>query len=225
MARNRTRKPGSLFQTSVGILIAALTTAGAAAVWRISVAGGKAAEEDAQGLMAALRASNAAMTVSTTLSNNLSLFIEYRQHLAAAALLEKEAASASDPVRRSSLRRDALRERNRAATARTYVDPDYLAVDASDGREYFDGNRYWEARLASEASFEPLDEKPFFDRADRLRGKARSLAGVSAGLGVALFLLVAASVGRGRTRFYLAGAGTLIFFLSSAAAVLIEIYR
>ena len=127
--------------------------------------------------------------------------------------------------RRSLLRESARLERNLAATKRKYIDADYLEFDPSDGREYFDGNRYWEAQLASERAVKPLDEKPFFDRADRLRKKSRELAAVTAALGATLFLFVAAAVARRRLRYYFAAAATLVFVLSSTAAVLVEVYH
>ncbi len=221
--RGNVRKRRGLFQSSVTILIAAVTAFGAIVAWRISQASARADAADTDGLAAALNSANAAIAVSTYLSNNLNFFVSYRQHLAAADLLEKQAAA--DPVRRATLREAALDERNLAATARGYVDSDYLELDPATGTESFNGNRYWAAQMASEAALRPLDEKPFFAAADALRTKARSLAALTVVLGAAVFLLVAATVFQRRIRYLLAGLGTLAFVLSCAAVVLTEIGR
>jgi len=225
MAERNPTKPRARFKAAVSVLIAAVTVVGAFIAWRVSVAAGRADSADAEGLEAALNSANASISVSTYLSNNLNFFIAYRQHLLAAELLDKQAQVSSSAARRSLLRESARLERNLAATKRNYIDADYLEFDPSDGREYFDGNRYWEAQLASERALKPLDEKPFFDRADRLRKKSRELAGVTVALGAALFLFVAAAVARRRLRYYFAAAATLIFALSCTAAVLVEIYH
>jgi hypothetical protein len=224
MAERNTKKPRTRFKTGVSILIAAVTVAGAFITWRISAAGGKAEAADAQGLTAALNSANTAIAVSTYLSNNLNFYISYRQHLAAADLLEKQA-RVSGGAKRSSLIEAARRERNMAATSRGYVDADYLEFDPSDGREYFNGNRYWEAQMASERALKPLDEKPFFESADRMRKKARKLVDVTIALSVALFLFVAATAARRRVKYLFAAAATLVFLLSCTAAVMIEISR
>jgi hypothetical protein len=222
MAERITKKSHTRFKTVVSVLIAAVTVAGAVTTWRISVAGGKAEAFDAQGLSAALNSANAAISVSTYLSNNLSFYISYRRHLAAADLLEKQA-RVSGGAKRSSLLEAARRERNMAATSRGYVDADYLEFDPSDGRESFNGNRYWEAQLASERALKPLDEKPSFESADAMRLKARKLVDVTIALSAALFLFVAATAVRRRVKYLFAAAAILVFLLSSTAAVMIEI--
>jgi len=225
MAERNATKPRARFKTVISILIAAVTVVGTFITWRVSVAAGRADSADAEGLAAALNSVNVSISVSTYLSNNLNFFIACRQHLLAAELLDKQAQVSSGAARRSLLRESARLERNLAATKRKYIDADYLEFDPSDGREYFDGNRYWEAQLASERAVKPLDEKPFFDRADRLRKKSRELAAVTAALGATLFLFVAAAVARRRLRYYFAAAATLVFVLSSTAAVLVEVYH
>lgn len=222
MAEKNTKKPRTRFKTAVSVLIAAVTVAGAIITWRISVAGGKAEAADAQGLAAALNSANAAISVSTYLSNNLNFYVAYRQHLAAADLLEKQA-RVSGGTKRSSLLEAARRERNMAVTSRGYVDADYLEFDPADGREYFNGNRYWEAQMASERALKPLDEKPFFDAADLMRKRARELVDVTIALSAALFLFVAAMAVRRRVKYLFAVAATLVFLLSCTAAVMIEI--
>jgi len=222
MAERNTKKPRTRFKTVVSILIAAVTVAGAMVTWRISAAGGKAEAADVQGLTAALNSANTAIAVSTYLSNNLNFYISYRQHLAAADLLEKQA-RVSVGAKRSGLMEAARRERNMAATSRGYVDADYLEFDPSDGREYFNGNRYWEAQMASERALKPLDEKPFFDSADRMREKARELVDVTIALSAALFLFVAAAAVRRRVKYLFAVAATLVFLLACTAAIMIEI--
>jgi len=222
MAERDIKKPRTRFKTVVSIFIAAVTVAGAIITWRIAVAGGKAEVADSQGLAAALNSANTAISVSTYLSNNMNFYIAYRQHLAAADLLEKQA-RVSWGAKRSSLMDAEQHERNMAATSRGYVDADYLEFDPSDGREYFNGNRYWEAQMASERSLKPLDEKPFFDFADRLRKRARELVDVTVALSAALFLFVAATAVRRRVKYLFAVAATLVLLLSCAAAVMIEI--
>lgn len=222
MAERNAKKPRTRLKTVVSIFIAAVTVAGAIITWRISVAGGRAESADAQGLAAALNSANTAISVSTYLSNNLNFYFAYRQHLAAADLLEKQA-RVSGGAKRSGLMEAARRERNMAATSRGYVDTDYLEFDPSDGREYFNGNRYWEAQMASERALKPLDEKPFFDSADRIREKARELVDVTVALSAALFLFVAATAVRRRVKYLFAVAATLVFLLSCTAAVMIEI--
>ena len=224
MAERNIKKPRTRFKTVVSVLIAAVTVAGAFVTWRISVAGGKAEAADAQGLAAALNSANTAISVSTYLSNNLNFFFSYRQHLAAADLLEKQA-RVSGGAKRTTLMEAVRRERNVAAASRGYVDTDYLEFDPSDGREYFNGNRYWEAQMASERALRPLDEKPFFDGADRMRTRARELVDVTVALSAALFLFVGAMAVRRRTKYLLAVGATLVFLLSCAAAVMIEIYH
>jgi len=224
MAERNTQKPRTRFKTVVSVLIAAVTVAGAIITWRISEAGAKAESADAQGLTAALNSANTAISVSTYLSNNLNFYISYRQHLAAADLLEKQA-RVSGGAKRANLMETARRERNLAATSRSYVDVDYLEFDPSDGREYFNGNRYWETQMASERALRPLDEKPFFDSADRMRAKARELVDVAVALSAALFLFVAATAARRRVKYLFAAAATLVFVLSCTAAIMIEIYH
>ncbi len=225
MTEKNPTKPRARFKTATSILIAAATVAGAFIAWRISAAAQRADSADAEGLAAALNSANASISVSTYLSNNLNFFIAYRQHLLAAELLEKQAQASPSPARRALLRESARLERNLAATKRNYIDPDYLEFDPSDGREYFDGNRYWEAQLASERALKPLDEKPFFDQADRLRKRCRELAAVTIALGASIFFFVAATIARRRLRYYFAAAATLVFVLSCTAAVLIELYH
>jgi hypothetical protein len=222
-SRRSVRKRRDIFLTFVTVLIAAVAMVGAVVAWRVSRASGQAESADAEGLAAALNSASAVISVSTTLSNNLGFFISYRNHLAAAELLDKQASA--DPVRGALLRQAAVEERNLAATARASVDPDYLELDPADGTESFDGNRYWEAQLASEAALKPLDEKPFFAASDALRRKVRSLSAASVVLGAAVFLLVAAMVFRRRIRYWLAGLGTLAFVLSCAAVILTEVGR
>ncbi len=216
---------GTRFKTSVTVMIAVVTVVGAIVTWSISAASGKADSADAQGLMAALNSANTAISVSTYLNNNLGFFVSYRQHLAAADLMEREAAALTDAFRKEALRQTARRERNLAATARGYIDSDYLEIDPSDGREYFNGNRYWDAQWASARAQMPLDEQPFFARADAGRTTCRRLGLTAVGLGAALFLFVASSTTRRRLRYVFAGAATLIFAVSGAAAVLVTISR
>ncbi len=223
--RGNVRKRRGLFLTSVTILIAAVTAFGAIVVWRISRASGRADAADADGLAAALNSANAAISVSTYLSNNLNFFVSYRDHLASAQLLDKQVAATADPVRRAILREAALDERNLAATARGYVDTDYLELDPATGAETFNGNRYWAAQTASEAALKPLDEKPFFAVADAFRAKARRLSALSVLLGAALFLLVAATVFRRWVRYLLAGLGAAAFVFSCVSVILTEIGR
>jgi len=219
-------RPRARFKTAVAIMIAAATVAGALVTWRISVEGGKADSADAQGLAAALNSANTAISVSTYLNNNLGFFVSYRQHLFSAELMEREAASPAAASRKESLRQAARRERNLAATARAYIDADYLEVDPSDGREYFNGNRYWDAQWASARARMPLDEQPFFARADAGRRDCRRLALAMVGLGAALFLFVAShTAGRRRFRYLFAGAGMLLFLASGAAAVFVTLAR
>ncbi len=222
-SRDKTKRRRARFRAFTSILIAAVTVSGALVTWRISVASGRADAADARGLEAALNSANAAISLSTYLSNNIAFFTSYRQHLRAADLLEKQAAA--DPARRTLLLESALRERNLAATARGYIDSDYLEIDPADGSEFFNGNRYWEAQLASERAARPLDEKPFFETADAHRQKARRLVGLTVTFGAALFLLVAANIMRRRGRSYLAALGTLIFVLSLTAVFLVEFGR
>jgi len=219
-------RPRGRFKTAVAVMIAAATVAGALVAWRISVEGGKADSADAQGLAAALNSANTAISVSTYLNNNLGFFVSYRQHALAAELLEKEASSAASGARKESLRQDARRERSLAATARAYIDPDYLEVDPADGREYFNGNRFWEAQWADARARKPVDEQPFFARADARRAGCRRLALAMIGLGAALFLFVAANASvRRRFRHLFAGLGMLLFLASGAFAVLVTLAR
>lgn len=211
------------FLTVISVLIAAVTVVGALVAWRISVASVQATAADSQGLTAALNSAGASISVSTYLSNNLNFFVAYRRHLLAAELLEKQAQRLPGGARKSALLEAAREERNLAATNRNYVDADYLEFDTSDGREVFNGNRYWEAQLASEQALRPLEEKPFFERADHLRDKSRFLTGVTVALGAALFLFAAARITRERGKYFLAGAASVLFALSLAAAVIIEI--
>ncbi len=223
MAERNPHKPRAPFKTSVTILIAAVAVTGAFVAWRIAAASGKADAADAQGLAAALNSANTSISIATYLSNNLSFFKSYRQHLTAADLLEKQAKASPDPGRRLFLRDAARSERNIAATFRSYVDPDYLEFDPSDGSESFDGNRYWEAQLASERALKALDEKPFFAAADGFRSKARRLAAVTIALSAAVFLLAASAITRRRLRYYFAGLAALVFALSCVAAILVEV--
>jgi hypothetical protein len=222
MSVRPSRKTRAPFRTVVTILMAAVTAAGASIAWRISSASGRAEAADAEGLTAALNSANVSIATSTYLSNNIDFFKSYRQHLTAASLLEKQALATGDPGRRLSLRDAARRERNIAATFRSYIDTDYLEVDPSDGSEFFNGNRYWEAQLASERALKALDEKPFFGVADSFRGKARRLAGVTVALSLAVFLLAAATTTRRRARYYFAGLASLVFALCCLATILLE---
>lgn len=222
-SRERSGRTGARFKTFISILVAAAAVGGAFLTWRISVASGRAAGADARGLEAALASANVSIALSTELSNNLAFFTSYRQHLRAAELLDKQAAA--EPARRGFLSQEAFRERNLAATARGSVDADYLEIDPADGSESFDGNRFWEAQLASERALRPLDEKPFFAAADAIRNKSRELVLVTVSLAAALFLLVASTATSQWVRYYLAASGTLVFVLSFAAAILVEVAR
>lgn len=217
------KKPHDRFRTAVSILIAAATVVGAAAAWRTSVASGAAGSADSKGLHAALQGANAAITVSTYLSMNLGFFADYREHLEKANLLEADAAKETDGARQASLREEAVRERNLAATARSYVDQDYLAIDPETGLEVFDGNRYWEAQWAEASAGQDLDEASFFAQADHTRTKARALTGVTVGLGTVLFLLTASTVAASRARYVLAGIAVPIFLGAVAAVAALEV--
>ena len=205
------------FKTVVSILIAAVTVVGALVAWRISVASGAAGSADSKGLSAALQGANAGITVSTYLSMNMGFFADYREHLEKAKLLEADASKEADPSRRTSLREEAVRERNMAATARGYLDLDYLAIDPETSEEVFDGNRYWEAQWAEASAGQDLDETPFFAASDHARTRARALTGVTVGLGAALFLLTASTTVRSRVKYVLA-ASALPLFLGAVAA-------
>lgn len=223
MADRNSPRPRAPFKTFIAVLMAAVTVAVAVVAWRISTASGRADAIDAEGLKAALNSANASIAAATYLSNNLDFFRSYRQHLTAAELLEKQAQASPDPGRRLSLGDAARSERNIASTYRSYIDADYLEIDPSDGSEFFNGNRYWEAQLASERALKPLDETPFFAAADGFRNRARRLAAVTVALSAAVFLLAASSITRRRIRYYFAGFASLVFALSCLAAILVEV--
>ncbi len=209
-------------KTAVSILIATVTVIGALVGWRISVASGRAGAGDSRGLEAALHAANTGSTVSTYLSTNLSFFAEYREHAERAALLERDLAAEPSAGARKVLEDEALVERSLAATARAYVNADYIAIDPETGEEYFDGNRFWDAQWAETAVTQPLDPAPSFAHADESRARARNLTAVTVGLSAALFLLSVATVTRRRTRQILTAVAVPIVFAACIAVGVIE---
>ena len=190
----REHKTRDRFRTVVSVFIATVTVIGAVAGWRISVASGAAGAADSRGLTAALQAANTGVSVSTYLSTYLSFFAEYQEHLARATLVERDLANESNAKRRKAMEDEALRQHSLAATARGYVNADYISLDPDTGDEYFDGNRFWDAQWAETAVTQDLDPAPSFAEADRARTKARGLTAATVGLSVALFLFSAATV-------------------------------
>lgn len=154
---------------------------------------------------------------------NLGFFADYQEHLEKAKLLEADASTETDSARRVALREEAVRERNLAATARGFLDQDYLSVDPETGEEVFDGDRYWTTEWSEAATEHELDERPFFAQADHLRDKAWGLVSVTIGLGAALFLFTASTTLRSRMRYVLAGCAVPIFLGCVAGAVILEL--
>jgi hypothetical protein len=211
------------FKTFIAVLIAVITVVGAILAWRISVANGAAGSADSEGLAAVLQSVNTDVNISMLLSMNLGLFADYRQHIKKAELLEQDAASTTDAARQAAEREEALRERNVAATARGFVDADYLRVDPATGGETFDGDRYWTVLKAEAAAQQNLDYNTSFAQANRKRDQARGLVGVTIAFSAALFLCTASLATRRRIRFFFAGAAVLIFLTAATAAVFLEI--
>ncbi len=215
------KKTHDRFRTVVSILIATVTVIGAVAGWRISVASGAAGAADSRGLHAALQSANTGVSVSTYLSTYLSFFAEYREHLDRATLIERDLTHESNAQRRKAMEAEALREHSLAATARGYVNADYISLDPDTGREYFDGNRFWDAQWAETAVTQDLDPAPSFAEADQARTKARGLTAAAVGLSVALFLLSAATVApRHRMKVLSAFAAPLIVAACVAVGLL-----
>jgi hypothetical protein len=211
------------FRTVVSILIATVTVVGAITAWRISVASNAASSFDSKGLSAALAGANAGITISTYLSMNMGFFADYREHLEKAKLLEMDASKEPDPERHAAMREEAVRERSLAATARGYLDSDYLSFDPETGEEVFDGNRFWTANWAEASTVQDLEEQPFFAQADRLRDKAWGLVIVTVALGAALFLFTAAITVRGRGKYVLAVCALPVFLGAVALAAVLEL--
>jgi hypothetical protein len=212
----------SRLKTAVSVLIATVTVIGAVVGWRISVASGAAGAADSRGLEAALHAANTGSSVSTYLSTNLSFFAEYQEHLERATLLERDLAGEPDVVRRQSLEDEALRERSLAATARGYVNADYIELDPETGAEYFDGNRFWDAQWAETAVNQTLDPTAAFAEADVARTKTRGLTAAVAGLSLALFFLSAATVVPRRAMQALATAAIPMIVAAGTVVVVLE---
>ena len=212
-----------LFRTAMSVLIATVTVVGALVGWRISVASGATGAADSKGLNAALQAANAGIGASTHLSMNLGFFATYREHLERATLLDRDAEREADAERRTLLLEDAARERNLAATARAYVDWDYVTTDPEANEGVFDGNRYWAASWAEAAASQDLDDQSSFARADRTRDKARGLTLVAVALSATLFLLTAAMVARRRATYLFAALAAPLLVCAVAAAIALEV--
>ncbi len=216
------KKTHDRFKTVVSILIATVTVIGALAGWRISVASSAAGAADSRGLHAALQAANTGVSVSTYLSTYLSFFAEYQEHLDRATLIERDLAHESNAQRRKAMEAEALREHSLAATARGYVNADYISLDSDTGREYFDGNRFWDAQWAETAVTQDLDPAPSFAVADRARTKARGLTAAAVGLSVALFLLSSATVAPHHRMKILAASAAPLVVAACVAVGLLE---
>jgi hypothetical protein len=212
----------SRLKTAVSVLIATVTVIGAVTGWRISVASGAAGAADSRGLEAALHAANTGSSVSTYLSTNLSFFAEYQEHLERATLLERDLAGEPDAARRQSMEDEALRERSLAATARGYVNADYIELDPETGAEYFNGNRFWDAQWAETAVNQTLDPTAAFAEADVARTKTRGLTAAVAGLSFALFLLAAATVAPRRAMQALTTVAIPIIVAACTVVVVLE---